>query len=192
MAGLLTRPSVRFTVATSPSFVSRPYWAAITSYPSAWSAGITLLKHEPSAQIPWQKTMLGLVCVDLFILEPPWRQLWEPLESPTGAISTEVRMGTFLTRHDKLNQNRPPPLDHVNNFRHNCRYQRRAAPVVIHIDRNALFTSIGTLYSHRRNTQPQLQDGQRPIKTSAGRAVGDGTRQTRRDCQREGLAAGAG
>jgi len=46
-------PSVRFTVATSPSGVSRPYWgAAITSYPSAWSVGITLLKHEPSAQIP--------------------------------------------------------------------------------------------------------------------------------------------
>src|SRR5216683_7923988 len=71
MAGLLTRPSVRFTVATSPSGVSRPYCAATTSYPSACSAGITLLKHEPSAQIPWQKTMLGLVCVDLFILEPP-------------------------------------------------------------------------------------------------------------------------
>jgi hypothetical protein len=35
MAGLLTRPNVRFTVATSPSGVSRPYWAAITSYPSA-------------------------------------------------------------------------------------------------------------------------------------------------------------
>jgi hypothetical protein len=38
-------------------------------------------------------------------------------------------------------RNRPPPLDDVNNFRHHCRYQRRAAPVVIHIDRNALFTS---------------------------------------------------
>src|SRR6266446_3367597 len=61
MAGLLTRPSVRFTVATSPSGVSRPYWAAITSYPSACSGGITLLKLEPSAHIPWQKTMLGLV-----------------------------------------------------------------------------------------------------------------------------------
>src|SRR5258707_13359429 len=61
MAGLLTRPSVRLTVATSPSGVSRPYWAAITSYPSACSGGITLLKLEPSAHIPWQKTMLGLV-----------------------------------------------------------------------------------------------------------------------------------
>jgi len=87
MAGLPTRPSVRFTVATSPSGVSRPYWAAITSYPSAWSGGITLLKLEPSAQIPWQKTTLGL-CVALFILEPPstrarangrptaWRASW--------------------------------------------------------------------------------------------------------------------
>src|SRR5882672_7607232 len=63
MAGLLTRPSVRFTVATSPASVSSPYWAAITSYPSDWSVGITLLKHEPSAQIPWQNTMLGMGCV---------------------------------------------------------------------------------------------------------------------------------
>src|ERR1700722_18927587 len=60
MAGLLTRPSVRWTVATSPSGVSSPYWAAITSYPSACSGGITLPKLEPSAHIPWQKTMLGL------------------------------------------------------------------------------------------------------------------------------------
>jgi hypothetical protein len=59
--------SVRFTVATSPSGVSKPYCAAIASYPSAWSGGITLLKLEPSAQIPWQKTMLGLVCLDVFI-----------------------------------------------------------------------------------------------------------------------------
>src|SRR5579863_10152641 len=61
MVGRPTRPSVRFTVATSSSGVSRPYWAAITSYPSACSGGITLLKLEPSAHIPWQKTMLGLV-----------------------------------------------------------------------------------------------------------------------------------
>src|SRR6266436_7552506 len=60
MAGLLTRPSDLLTVATSPSGVSRPYWAAITSYPSACSGGITLPKLEPSAHIPWQKTMLGL------------------------------------------------------------------------------------------------------------------------------------
>src|SRR2546428_11152590 len=50
MPGLLTRPSVRFTAATSPASVSRPYWAAITSCPSARSVGITLLKDEPSAQ----------------------------------------------------------------------------------------------------------------------------------------------
>ncbi len=29
------------------------------------SVGITLLKHEPSAQIPWANTMLGLVCVGM-------------------------------------------------------------------------------------------------------------------------------
>ena len=47
-------------------------------------------------------------------------------------------------------RNRPPPLDHVNNFRHHCRYQRRAAPVVIHIDRNALFTSSEYAESRRK------------------------------------------
>src|SRR3984957_17968194 len=61
MAGLLTRPSVRSVVATSSTLESRPYCAAITSYPSARSVGITLLKHEPSAQMPWANTMLGLV-----------------------------------------------------------------------------------------------------------------------------------
>src|SRR5262249_10244779 len=60
MAGLLTRPSVRRTVATSSAVVLRLYWAAITWCPSACSAGITLLKQEPSAQRPWQNPMLGL------------------------------------------------------------------------------------------------------------------------------------
>jgi hypothetical protein len=27
-----------------------------------------LLKHEPSAQSPWQNTMLGLVCVGFILL----------------------------------------------------------------------------------------------------------------------------
>ena len=62
MAGLWTRPRVRSVAATSSTFESRPYCAAITSYPSACSGGMTLLKHEPSAQIPWQNTMLGLTC----------------------------------------------------------------------------------------------------------------------------------
>ena len=62
MAGLLTLFRVRMVAATSSTFESRPYCAAITSYPSACSGRITLLKHEPSAQIPWQNTMLGLVC----------------------------------------------------------------------------------------------------------------------------------
>src|SRR6476469_3577586 len=65
MEGLLTRPSVRFTAATSPSGESRPYWAAITSCPSACSAGISLLKHEPSAQRPWQNTMLVFSFADM-------------------------------------------------------------------------------------------------------------------------------
>ena len=54
MAGLWTRPRVRSVTATSSTFESRPYCAAITSYPSACSGGMTLLKHEPSAQIPWR------------------------------------------------------------------------------------------------------------------------------------------
>src|SRR6185369_5196570 len=65
MAGLLTRPSVRLTVATSPARVSRLCWELITSYPSACKVGMTLLKHEPSAQRPCTKTILGLVCVDI-------------------------------------------------------------------------------------------------------------------------------
>ena len=52
MVGLWTRPKVRSVAATSASLVSRPYCAEITSYPSACSGGISLLKHEPSAQIP--------------------------------------------------------------------------------------------------------------------------------------------
>src|SRR6185312_6293529 len=45
--------------------VSRPYCAAITSWPSARRAGISFWKHEPSAQIPWAKTMLGLAICNL-------------------------------------------------------------------------------------------------------------------------------
>ena len=62
MDGLDTRDSVRVTLSMSLWAVSRLYWALITSYPSARSGGISLLKHEPSAQIPWQKTMLGFLC----------------------------------------------------------------------------------------------------------------------------------
>ena len=52
MAGLWTLFRVRIVAATSASLVSRPYCAQITSYPSACSVGTSLLKHEPSAQIP--------------------------------------------------------------------------------------------------------------------------------------------
>src|SRR6202000_340733 len=41
----------------------RPYCTAITWCPSACSAGISLLKHEPSAQMPWQKMIAGLELV---------------------------------------------------------------------------------------------------------------------------------
>src|SRR5579859_2722413 len=61
ITGLLTRPIVAFTKATSSAVVLRPYCAAIHSNPSAWRGTINLLKHEPSAQSPWQNTMLGLL-----------------------------------------------------------------------------------------------------------------------------------
>src|SRR6266436_3872428 len=65
ITGLLTRPIVAFTKATSSAVVLRPYCAAIHSYPSARRGTINLLKHEPSAQSPWQNTMLGLDCIDV-------------------------------------------------------------------------------------------------------------------------------
>src|SRR5882672_7138871 len=67
MTGLLTLPIVAFVKATSSAVELRPYCAAMHSYPSACRGTINLLKHEPSAQSPWQKTILGLVCV-AFIL----------------------------------------------------------------------------------------------------------------------------
>ena len=36
---------------------------------------------------------------------------------------------------------RPPPVDDVNKLRHDWRCQRCVAPRIIHIRRNALFTS---------------------------------------------------
>ena len=36
----------------------------------------------------------------------PYKREWDLLESATGAISTEVRMGTFLTRHDTTDRYR--------------------------------------------------------------------------------------
>ncbi|MEP7044932.1 MAG: hypothetical protein ABI843_17850 [Dokdonella sp.] len=49
-----TRARLReiFRAATSPACVSRPYWAAMTSYPSTCRVGINVLKDEPSAQMP--------------------------------------------------------------------------------------------------------------------------------------------
>ena len=61
MTGRLTRPIVAFVRVTSSSVELRPYCAAMHSCPSACRGTISLLKQEPSAQSPWQKTMLGLV-----------------------------------------------------------------------------------------------------------------------------------
>src|SRR2546425_1113373 len=65
ITGLLTRPIVAFTKATSSAVVLRPYCAAIHSYPSACRGTISLLKHEPSAQSPWQNTMPGFESLDI-------------------------------------------------------------------------------------------------------------------------------
>jgi hypothetical protein len=72
--------------------VSSPYWAAITSYPSACSGGITLPKLEPSAHIPWQKTMLGLV---VFIANLPFFDFVALLP----ALSLFVRWTLTFLRH---------------------------------------------------------------------------------------------
>jgi hypothetical protein len=45
--------------------VSRLFWAANNSCPSACSVGVTLLKHEPSAHNQWANTMLGLDFLDM-------------------------------------------------------------------------------------------------------------------------------
>src|SRR5271169_2230776 len=70
MTGLLTRPIVALAKATSSSVELRPYCAAMHSYPSACRGTINLLKQEPSAQSPWQKTMLGFVSVDFIFCSP--------------------------------------------------------------------------------------------------------------------------
>jgi Transposase IS116/IS110/IS902 family len=43
---------VRRTVSTSPARLSSECWEVMTSQPAARSGGITLLKHDPSAQMP--------------------------------------------------------------------------------------------------------------------------------------------
>src|SRR6478672_13390712 len=70
MTGLLTRPIVAFVTSTSSAVELRPYCAAMHSYPSACRGTINLLKQEPSAQSPWQKTMLGFACVGFISCSP--------------------------------------------------------------------------------------------------------------------------
>jgi len=50
-----------------------------------------LLKHEPSAQIPWANTMLGLVGVDIFS---------SPLAGYDDAIALAAR-ATLATSHGR-------------------------------------------------------------------------------------------
>src|SRR6266478_5142484 len=82
ITGLLTRPIVAFVKATSSAVELRPYCGAMHSYPSACRGTINLLKQEPSAQSPWQKTMLGLVCVGFILFSShvprlPQNQRWK-------------------------------------------------------------------------------------------------------------------
>src|SRR5467141_1590286 len=107
MTGLLIRPIVAFVKATSSAVELRPYCAAMHSYPSACRGTINLLKQEPSAQSPWQKTMLGLFCVDMVcsFLE----QGRAPLtlaDSPayTTNMSGRTRQATNLCLCDALRQ----------------------------------------------------------------------------------------
>jgi hypothetical protein len=49
--------------------VSKPYWAAITPAPFRLKRRDYLLNYHPSAENPWQNTMLGLLCMDVFMSE---------------------------------------------------------------------------------------------------------------------------
>src|ERR1700751_943225 len=97
---------VAFVTATSSAVELRPYCAAMHSYPSACRGTINLLKQEPSAQSPWQNTMLGLVCVDV-ISKSPYREtsangegnrstdcLWVHSERPGDDTPFEGKPGT--------------------------------------------------------------------------------------------------
>src|SRR5262249_36924261 len=67
--GPLTLPIVAFATATSSAVELSPCCDEAHSYPSASRGPISLLKHEPSAQSPWQKTILGLDCISVSPLE---------------------------------------------------------------------------------------------------------------------------
>src|SRR3989442_4660492 len=93
ITGLLTRPIVAFTKATSSAVVLRPYCAAIHSYPSACRGTISLLKHEPSAQSPWQNTMPGFESLDI------------------AHLSEKGFCSTYVTRLAGMACRRAPTLD---------------------------------------------------------------------------------
>jgi hypothetical protein len=58
--------------------------------------GITLLKHEPSAQIPWQNTMLGFVSVDFDFISSPFSFQLHRLDKAEGA--SNVSFHTIVWR----------------------------------------------------------------------------------------------
>jgi hypothetical protein len=69
---------------------------------------------------------------------------------------------------------RPPPVDDVNKLRHDWRCQRCVAPRIIHIRRNALFTSPEYAASRSAPWATDSQPGSRPcahpgLKASAER-----------------------
>src|ERR1700674_712589 len=100
MTGLLTRPIVAVVKATSSAVELRPYCAAMHSYPSACRGTINLLKQEPSAQSPWQNTILGLFCVDFILFsfhtpastEPETEDVSLPPYAQGWLVSCRIRL----------------------------------------------------------------------------------------------------
>src|SRR5216684_3052427 len=112
MTGLLTRPIVSLVKATSSAVELRPYCAAMHSYPSACRGTINLLKQEPSAQSPWQNTMLVLVCIS----PPPIECFWF---APAGAVADDTTFGAPGDTREAS-----PTLKVSNHYEPNDRYHR--------------------------------------------------------------------
>jgi hypothetical protein len=65
MTGPITRPSALFYCDNVACECVEAVLGSDRFVPLCLKAGISLLKDEPSAQIPWAKTMLGLLCLDM-------------------------------------------------------------------------------------------------------------------------------
>src|ERR1700745_381320 len=100
MTGLLTRPIVALVKATSSAVELRPYCAAMHSYPSAPRGVINLLKQEPSAQSPWQKTMLGFVCVAVIFCSPFFSWISVSHIVPIGKVNLQDWRAWASPRND--------------------------------------------------------------------------------------------